>query len=100
MEGLDPSTVIFTEHFKKQCWQKGFDPKKIVATIRNPDRITDVTRYPGQKRFIGNGLAIIMRGNTAITAYLDNVVTPLRPDQIGDPEAMNSNRLRKKGFTG
>ena len=76
---------------------KGFDPARILAVIDNPDKITTVSRYPNQRRFIGDGLAVIVDvvTNTAVTVYLDGVITPMRDDQRNDPRALNSVRLRK-----
>lgn len=85
--------VIFSEHFKKQFREKGFTTEQVREAIENPYKITDVRRYPGQKRRCGGGIAIVMRGNTAVTVYLDGVVTPLREDQKSDPAALNSRRL-------
>ena len=85
--------VTFSEHFKKQFREKGFTTAQVKEAIENPYKITDVRRYPGQKRYCGGGIAIVMRGTTAITVYLDGVVTPLREDQKNDPAALNSRRL-------
>ena len=85
--------VEFSRHFKAQVEAKGFTVEQIKAAIENPYKITDVRRYPGQKRYCGGGIAIVMRDNVAITVYLDGVVTPMREDQKNDPAARNSRRL-------
>lgn len=85
--------VVFTKHFKDQFRQKGFATKQIKNAIENPYKVTDVTRYPGQKRYCGDGVAVVMRDNVAVTVYLDGVVTPLRPDQMNDSAALYSRRL-------
>lgn len=87
--------INYTRHFITTVREKGFTPEQIVSAIRNPYKITDVTRHPGQKRYCGAGVAVIMAGNTAITVYLDGVVTDLRPDQMNDPAALASRRLNR-----
>lgn len=88
--------VVFSGHFKKQFKAKGFQTSQVRNAIENPYKVTDVRRYPGQKRYCGDGVAVVMNGNTAVTIYEDGVVTPLRPDQLSDPAAINSRRLNGK----
>lgn len=85
--------VTFSEHFKRQFKEKGFTTAQVKEAIENPYKVTDVRRYPGQKRHCGGGIAIVMRGNVAVTVYLDGVITPLREDQKNDAAALNSRRL-------
>jgi hypothetical protein len=96
MRGINPSDIVFSKHCIRQIKEKNFNPCAVIAAITYPDRITEVRRYPGQKRYIGAGLAVVMRDNVAITVYLDGVVTPLREDQKNDPAALNSVRLNRK----
>jgi hypothetical protein len=96
MQGIKRDNIVFTKHFIRQIKTKGFNFESVISAITSPDRITEVRRYPGQKRYIGAGLAVVMDGNVAITAYLDGVVTPLREDQRNDPAAINSVRLNRK----
>lgn len=90
---MDINNVTFSDHFKKQFREKGFTTKQIREAIEHPYKVTPVTRYPGQLRYCGGGVAVVMRGRTAVTVYLDGVVTPLREDQKDDPAALNSRRL-------
>lgn len=90
---MNITEVRFTEHFKKQFRSKGFTSAQIREAIEHPYKITDVRRYPGQRRYCGGGVAVVMRDRTAITVYLDGVVTPLRPDQLNDTAALNSTRI-------
>lgn len=90
---MDITKVTFTEHFKRQFRAKGFTTAQIREAIESPYKVTDVTRYPGQKRYCGGGVAVVMRDNVAVTVYLDGVVTPLRPDQMNDPAARSSRRI-------
>lgn len=93
-QGIPVSQVKFTAHMLKQAANKGFDPQQIIDAVTDPYKVTDVTRYPGQKRYCGrSGVAVVMDGNSAITCYLDGVVTEMRPDQMNDPAARNSRRL-------
>ena len=96
--GINLSDVHFTNHFIKQAKHKGFTAEQIVGALSRSGkyaRVTPVTKYPGQMRFCGNGVAVVMDGNTAITIYADRVVTPLREAQMNDPDALNSSRLNK-----
>jgi hypothetical protein len=85
--------IIPTPHFRAQVLAKGFTMSQIVSALTHPDKVTDVTDYPGQKRYCGAGVAVVMDGNTTVTAYVDGVVTDLREDQRRDPRALNSRRL-------
>lgn len=89
--------VTYTRHFLTQAVTKGFTADQIETAIRTPERITDVSRYPGQTRMIAAGVAVVMDGNCAITLYADRVVTPLREDQRDDPAALASGRLANAG---
>lgn len=84
-------------HITRHALTKGFTADEIAAVVSNPTRITDVRRYPGQRRYIGNGIAVVVdeTRDTVVTVYLDGVVTPLRPDQMNDQAALNSARLRR-----
>jgi hypothetical protein len=92
---MDITKVVFTEHFKRQFREKGFSTSQIREAIENPYKVTPVTRYPGQLRYCGGGVAVVMSGNSAITVYLDGVVTPLRDDQKNDVAALTSRRLNR-----
>lgn len=85
--------VQYQRHFLTQAVTKGFTADQIETAIRNPERVTEVTKKPWQRRYIGAGVAIIMDGNRAVTLYADRIVTPLREDQRNDPEALASHRL-------
>lgn len=87
--------VKFSDHFIRQARSKGFTADQIVEAIERPYKVTAVTRYPGQQRFCGGGIAVIMEGTRAVTVYLDGVVTPLREDQMNDPHALNSHRINR-----
>lgn len=87
--------IEFSRHFLKQAREKGFTEEQYMSAIRTPEKVTPVRRYPGQLRYCGAGVAVVMRGNVAVTIYLDGVVTPLRDDQKNDPAALNSRRLNR-----
>lgn len=84
---------IVTPHFLDQMRAKGFTVDQIMSAISSPEKITDVRRYPGQKRYCGAGVAVIVDGATLVTLYLDGLVTPLRADQMSDSAALSSRRL-------
>lgn len=93
------STLTFADHFRKQAIAKGFTSAQIIDALKNPDKITEVRRYPGQWRFCGAGVAVVVAFDrkipTAITLYADGVVTPLRADQMNDSAALGSRRLAR-----
>jgi len=78
---------------------KGFDLSLVVDVLDHPSRVTPVTRYPNQLRYIGKGIAVVVDTVTltAITVYLDGVITPLREDQKNDAAALSSQRLARRG---
>lgn len=90
---MNLSSVTFGEHFLAQARAKGFTAEQIAEAIERPYKVTDVTRYPGQLRYCGGGIAVVMDGTRAVTLYLDGVVTPMRPDQHSDSAALTSRRL-------
>lgn len=79
-----------TAHFIKTIKVKGFDVQKIIDTLRNPAEVYPSRSHPGQWRVTGNGYCIVGKPEgdkfVMITAYLDRVVTPVRPDQLDTPE--------------
>ena len=93
-KGIDPRSLTLSRHAKTQARAKGFTVDQLVSALRNPDKVTDVTRYPGQRRWCGAGVAVIVnvRDRVIVTVYADGIRTPLRPDQMNDPVALASNR--------
>lgn len=87
--------VTWSPHFIRQASEKGFTAEQIRSAIEQPYKVTDVTRYPGQKRYCGAGVAVVMDGTRAVTIYADGVVTPLRADQMNDQAALNSRRINR-----
>jgi hypothetical protein len=101
--------IEFTHHVLTQAANKGFTKAQIVDALTRPYKVTDVTAYPGQRRWCGRGpkmadgtylpgIAVVLAplgGGRwqAITAYLDGVRTPLRQDQLNDPRALASTRV-------
>lgn len=89
--------VTVTQHFKDQMKAKGFSNADALSALRSPEKVTEVRRYPGQVRFCGAGLAVVVEPRNGEfflrTVYLDGVVTPLREDQRRDPAALASRRL-------
>ena len=82
-----------TAHVQQQAAAKGIDLAQLQRVLANPDRITKVTRYENQARYIGEGIAVIVctTNGAVITVYLDGVITPLRPDQIARGEQIQRN---------
>ena len=81
----------YTRHLIEQAENKNIPLEKIGAVLQSPARITTVTKYPNQSRYIGKGIAVIVDTTTraVITVYLDGIITPLRPDQIARGEQIH-----------
>lgn len=79
-----------TAHFLKTLKSKGFDPRAVIATLKNPVEVYPSKSHPGQWRVTGNGVCVVGKpeGNefVLITIYADRIVTPVRPDQLNTPE--------------
>lgn len=100
MNGLNSGDkVAFAQHFIEQMLAKGFTGTQVHAALTDPYKVTDVRRHPGQKRFCGHGVAVVLapdgEGWRAVTLYADGVETPLRPDQMNDPAALASRRVAR-----
>lgn len=86
----DGLRLAVTNHARHVITSKGFDRRTVMETFHRPECTTDVRKYPGQVRLIGNGLALV--GKVVedmfilITVYEDGVLTPPRPDQLSTPE--------------
>lgn len=91
--GYPHTDVILEPHFKKQMHEKGFAPQQVIEAIKNPYKVTKVMAHPGQWRYCGGGVAVVMDKNRCVTVYLDGVRTPLREDQMNDPRALSSRRV-------
>ncbi len=91
--------VRVTAHFRAQMSAKGFDMGDVARALLDPYKVTEVRRYPGQVRFCGAGLAVVVAVEAGffnlITVYLDGVVTPMREDQRTDGAALASQRLAR-----
>jgi len=83
---LSSKRIILTNHFVKTVRDKGFDADMVLNTLTNPAEVYPSKSHPGQWRVTGNGLCLVGKPEgdtfTLITAYLDRVVTPVRPDQL------------------
>lgn len=100
---LEGKEIIPTQHLKKQMQEKGITVDQVIEAISNPDKVTPVRTRPefakaGQRRFCGAGVAVVAEIKEAevilVTAYLDGVCTPLREDQLNDPLAVSSRRVK------
>ena len=83
---------------------KGITTKQVGEALANPYKVTDVLRHEGQVRYCGRelanglpGVAVVVEGDTAITLFLDGIITPRRSDQVDDA-ALNSSRLARIGY--
>ena len=84
-------TFDISDHAVKQAIAKGFTADEIFLTMTNPERVTDVRKYPGQKRFIAGRIAVVCEPNgedhwLIRTLYLDGVLTAPREDQLTTAE--------------
>lgn len=85
-----PPRLRMTQHARQQMVEKGFDYRAVIAAYAKPDAFYESRSHPGQMRLTGRGLCLVGRveGDTfaVITVYLDRVLTPPRPDQMGTTE--------------
>jgi len=78
---MPPTPTRITEHACRKL-------REIGATTEQVDAALAATPYPsrnwpGQWRFCAAGVCLVSSSEgVIITAYLDRVLTPLRPDQI------------------
>ncbi len=97
MEFNSSTQFQVSPHFRDVMKSKGFTADQVIEALGKPYKVTNVSKYPGQKRYCGAGIAVIVdfkRGNPClVTAYLDGVITPLREDQKNDLDAVNSGRI-------
>lgn len=84
-----------TAHLVRQAKAKGFDLDTVLGVANNPLHTYPSQRAPHQRRHVGNGIAVVVdpTSRKAITAYLDQTDTALRPDQT-DPDALAHERNR------
>lgn len=79
-------TLSLTKHAKRQAKVKGFPVSNILSMWENPDRIIPSRSYRGQYRVCGDGICLVgvPKGKSfiVITVYLDQDLTPPRPDQL------------------
>lgn len=86
MRSTENVTLSLTKHAKRQAKEKGFNVRNILDMWEDPDRIIASRTYPGQYRVCGNGICVVgvPKGQSfiGITVYLDQELTPPRPDQL------------------
>lgn len=90
--GVPAKSLKLSAHAKAQARSKGFTAAQLVEAVERPYKVTDVTRYPGQLRYCGAGVAVVVDGREIVTVYADGVRTPLREDQMNDAAALASRR--------
>lgn len=71
-----------SRHIIAQAERKGFSLKAIKLAAEQPTIRYASRNHPGQMRHIRGDYVVVVEGNTAITAYLNVVKTPLRKDQL------------------
>lgn len=74
-----------TAHARKQAREKGFDVYSLLAAAGCPSvAYPHGSAHPGQYRHIRDGVVVVVDRATkrVITAYLNVIETPLRPDQL------------------
>lgn len=91
--GYPHTDVLIDKHFQRQMHEKGFTPAQVIEAIKKPYKVTKVMAHPGQWRYCGGGVAVVMDRNRCVTIYEDGKRTPLRKDQMNDPRALNSKRV-------
>jgi len=101
MKSTEGVTLSLTKHAKKQAKVKGFNVQNIFSMWSEPDRIVASRSHPGQYRVCGNGICVvgIPRGTSfiGITVYVDQDLTPPRPDQLQTKAGRRYAQRYKKG---
>ena len=86
MKNTKNIVLSLTKHAKKQAKVKGFPVDNILKVWEDPERIISSRSYPGQYRVCGNGICLVgvkkNRQFIVITLYVDEELTPPRPDQM------------------
>jgi hypothetical protein len=86
MKSTKGITLSLTKHAKKQAKSKGFPIRNILDMWNGKPRIISSRSHPGQYRVCGNGICVVGvpkgRAFVAITVYVDQDLTPPRPDQL------------------
>jgi hypothetical protein len=91
--------ITMTSHALRTVADKGINLDDVRAVWNDPDTTYPSHRHPGQHKRIGRGLCLACDDVTGkvITVFVDQVATPLRPDQARDVDAVrwaNRNRVR------
>ena len=71
-----------TKHIISKAQELGISLDNIKAVLEHPKTTAPSLLHPGQVRYTGGGIAVMVADGVAVTVYLDTVRTPLRPDQI------------------
>src|SRR5882757_5513593 len=87
MKSTDGVVLSLTKHAKKQAKAKGFPVADILTMWEGQNNIQPSRSHPGQFRVCGDGICLVgvPKNNSfvVITCYVDRLVTPPRPDQLG-----------------
>jgi hypothetical protein len=79
-------TLSLTKHAKKQAKAKDFPISEILNMWEGNPNIVPSRSYRGQYRVCGNGICLVgvpkEKSFIVITVYLDQELTPPRPDQL------------------
>ena len=89
---FEGKNVRVSQHALDQIVTKRFDGQDVRHAIERPERVTDVTAYPGQVRAVGYGLAVVLEPSNSgrewlvRTVYKDREITAPRADQLATAE--------------
>ena len=71
-----------TKHIISKAQELGISINLVEHVLEHPKTTAPSLLHPGQVRYTGYGIAVMVDDGVAVTVYLDTVRTPLRPDQI------------------
>lgn len=95
-------TPSMTRHFKAQVEEKELDKRSVIMAWRDPAEVYPSGSHPGQWRVCGHGVCLVGKPEGGkfmlITAYLDRVLTEVRPDQLNTAEGRAYAARRAQGL--
>lgn len=80
------------QHCVDQAEAKGITWERLNAVLDFPDLTYPSVRYPGQWKFVGQGICVAVEDGVAVTVFEDQVVTELRSDQQCSKVAIEGQR--------
>lgn len=102
METTEGVTLSLTKHAKKQAKAKNFPLDDIFKMWGNKPKINPSRSHKGQYRVCGDGICLVgvpkKNSFVVITCYVDQELTPPRPDQLATKEGRRYAKRYARGL--